>query len=109
MPPVVGVEASLLIHGARNRAGISQTELARRAGMPRSVVNAYERGKREPGTDALARLVAAAGSTLRLGPVSRIDLARNGRILEQVLDLAEQLPTRRRGRLTFPPLRRGTA
>ena len=86
------------------RAGITQAELARRAGMPRSVVSAYEHGTRDPGTDALIRLLAAAGAELRLGRPSPIDVARNAHIFEQVLDLAETLPSRRRGRLCFPPL-----
>lgn len=100
--------APALLAEVRRRAGISQAELARRAGLPRSVVNAYERGHREPGVDTLARLVAAGGLGLRLAPaVRRVDEERAGRILEQVLDLAEALPWRRRSaRLAYPPLGR---
>lgn len=97
--------ASRLIDEARARSGLSQAELARRAGMPRSVVNVYERGNRQPGVDALARIVSAAGLKLHLAPVADpVDPDRAGRLLAQVLDLAEALPSRRRGSLTPSPL-----
>jgi transcriptional regulator with XRE-family HTH domain len=96
--------AANLIKQARRRAGLSQAELARRAGMARSVVNAYEHGRRQPSVDALARILAAAGLELRAAPaVRRLDDERAGRVLAQVLDLAEALPHRRRGRLAYPP------
>jgi transcriptional regulator with XRE-family HTH domain len=96
--------ASTLILEMRRRAGLTQAGLARRAGMPRSVVNAYERGAREPGVDALARLASAAGLELRVRPAVRhLDAARAGRLLSQVLDLAEALPHGRRRGLTPSP------
>jgi transcriptional regulator with XRE-family HTH domain len=95
-----------LIAEIRARAGLRQAELARRAGMPRSVVNAYERGKREPGAAALAHMASAGGFRLELAPaLGSVDVERAGRILSQVLDLGESLPGRRRGSLEFPPLR----
>jgi transcriptional regulator with XRE-family HTH domain len=87
------------------RSGLSQAELARRAGLPRSVVNTYMRGHREPGADALARL-AAAGS-LEVGLVPRkppVDVDRASHILVQVLELAEALPFRPRAELGYPRL-----
>jgi transcriptional regulator with XRE-family HTH domain len=99
--------AGNLIAQIRRRSGLSQAELARRAGMARSVVNAYEHGRRQPGVDALARLARAAGLELRVTPAIRhLDDERAGRRLAQVLDLAEALPHRRRGRLVYPPLLR---
>jgi uncharacterized protein len=92
-----------LIAEARHRSGLSQAELARRAGLPRSVLNAYERGRRQPGADVLVRIVRAAGLDLRLDDAPRtLDDERAARILSQVLDLAEALPSRRR-RTMFPP------
>jgi transcriptional regulator with XRE-family HTH domain len=86
-------------------SGLSQAELARRAGLPRSVVNAYLRGHREPGADTLARLAAAGG--FKLGVTQRkspVDVERASRILVQVLDLAEALPFRPRPELNYPRL-----
>jgi transcriptional regulator with XRE-family HTH domain len=98
------MSAAILLRTARQNAGLSQAQLARRAGMPRSVVNAYEHGSRDPGTRALLRLLAAAGAELQLQAPAPVDVERAGRILAQVLDLADRLPTRRRGPLCFPPL-----
>lgn len=101
----MGRAADLIVE-ARRRAGISQAELARRVGLPRSVLNTYERGKREPGGDTLIKVLAAAGFDIGLQP--RIDLERNARILEQVLALAEGLPYRPRKTLPYPPFKRRT-
>lgn len=87
------------------RSELSQAELARRAGMPRSVVNAYVRGKREPGVDALTRLAAAGGLQLQLAPRRPpVDVDRASKILVQVLELAEALPFRPRPELDYPHL-----
>jgi hypothetical protein len=73
--------------------------------MPRSVVNAYVKGKREPGADALARLASAGGFDLTLSPRRPpVDADRAGRILVQVLELAEALPFRPRPELDYPRL-----
>lgn len=86
-------------------SGLSQAELARRAGLPRSVVNAYLKGTREPGADALARLAAAGGMELRLAPRRPpVDPNRASKILVQVLELAEALPFRPRPELDYPSL-----
>jgi transcriptional regulator with XRE-family HTH domain len=101
--------ASRLIGDIRRERGLNQAELARAAGMARSVVNAYERGHRQPGVDALARIADAAGMRLRVEPAPRaVELIRAGRILEQVLGLAEALPYRRPRKLEYPPLRHRT-
>ena len=88
------------------QSGLSQAELARRAGMPRSVVNAYVKGTREPGIDSLTRLAAAGGFELRLEPRRPpVDAERASEILIQVLELAEALPYRPRPTLDYPDLR----
>lgn len=100
----MGVTASL-VKEIKDRSGLSQAELARRSGLPRSVVNAYLRGSREPGADALARLAAAGGLELQLGRREPpVDAERAGRILVQVLELAEALPFRSRAELDYPRL-----
>jgi hypothetical protein len=69
------------------------------------VVNAYLKGTREPGADALARLAAAGGFELRLGRRKPpVDAERAARILVQVLELAEALPYNPRPELEYPPL-----
>jgi transcriptional regulator with XRE-family HTH domain len=96
-------------------SGLSQAELARRAGIQRSVLNAYLHGGREPGGDALLRIAAAAGMGLHVeARRPPVDPDRASRILTQVLELAEALPFRPRAEMEFPPLnqrlaRTGTA
>jgi len=102
---MITTSGALLAEQIRTQSGLSQAELARRAGLPRSVVNAYLKGSREPGADALARLAAAGGFELRLGRRKPpVDAERAGRILVQVLELAEALPFRPRAELDYPPL-----
>jgi transcriptional regulator with XRE-family HTH domain len=60
-----------LLHRARKRAGLSQVNLADRAGVTQSVISAYESGQRQPSLPALARLIDAAGFELTLGLRSR--------------------------------------
>jgi transcriptional regulator with XRE-family HTH domain len=102
----VAVEPSAgLVEEILRRSGLSQAELARRAGLPRSVVNAYVRGTREPGADTLTRLAAAGGLEICLNPRGpSVDAERAGRILVQVLELAEALPYRPRPGLAYPRL-----
>jgi transcriptional regulator with XRE-family HTH domain len=97
--------AGELILTVRRQSGLSQAELSRRAGMPRSVLSAYEHGHRQPSVAALARIAAAAGLEINVGPPSAWpSLMRAGEILAQVLDLAELLPHRPRRELAYPPL-----
>ncbi|MDX6627119.1 MAG: hypothetical protein QOE56_2108 [Solirubrobacterales bacterium] len=73
--------------------------------MPRSVLNVYVRGRREPGADALMRIASAAGFDLELTERKPpVDPERAGRILVQVLELAEALPFRPRSETQFPSL-----
>lgn len=94
-----------LVSQIQRLSGLSQAELARRAGMPRSVVNVYLRGNREPGANSLGRLAAAGGFELQLKRRRPpVDAERASRILVQVLELAEALPYRPRAELGYPPL-----
>ncbi|MHB1784457.1 MAG: helix-turn-helix domain-containing protein [Acidimicrobiales bacterium] len=61
------MDAAVLLRDARHRAGLSQVELGRRAGVTQSVVSAYESGARQPSVPTLARLVAATGLELDMG------------------------------------------
>lgn len=60
------IVAGRILREARVRASLSQTELARRAGVAQSVISMYESGRREPGLSTLARLVEATGGRLRV-------------------------------------------
>ena len=55
-----------LLREARRRAGLSQGDLARRAGTSQSAVARVERGHSSPTLATLERLVGAAGFDLRL-------------------------------------------
>ena len=58
----------LLPAQARKRAGLSQVDLAGRAGVTQSVISAYESGRRRPlPLPVLARLIDAAGFDMTLG------------------------------------------
>ncbi len=97
------MEPSALIRVVRRRAGLTQAELARRAGTSQPVVSAYEHGRRDPTMGTLRRLVAAGGERLVVdavapvdGPPPAADDTERARRLVDVLLLADAIPTRRR-------------
>ncbi len=53
--------ASEMLRMARRRAGLSQRELARRAGIPQPTISRIERGRLSPTLDTLEPLVRACG------------------------------------------------
>lgn len=57
--------AAGLIRLARERAGLTQTQLAARAKVTQQTVSAYETGRKEPTLPTLAALVEAAGYEIR--------------------------------------------
>jgi uncharacterized protein len=59
--------AGALLRQARQGAGLSQVELATRAGVTQSVISAYESGHRQPSLPTLAALIEAAGYELTAG------------------------------------------
>ena len=92
------LRAAQAIHAARLRANLTQTQLGLRAGMPQSVISAYESGKRQPSIPMLAALIEAAGFDLTIdlrrpphglrtltGPIGR----RVRRHRKELLDLAD--------------------
>jgi transcriptional regulator with XRE-family HTH domain len=94
----------------RRRRGLTQAELARRAGTSQPVVSAYERGHRDPTLGTLERLVAAGGERLRIDasmPASDLPPAttpeEHGRRLLDVLSIADAVPARRRSRRLDAP------
>lgn len=90
------MDTGSLIRLARSRAGLTQRELADLAGTSAAAICQYENGSRDPGIATVTRIVAASGQTLTLFvEAAAIDTVRNGRILEELLELAEHLPYRR--------------
>lgn len=82
--------AGTLLRRARAGAGLSQAELAARAGVTQSVISAYESGHRQPALPTLAALIAAAGSELV------IDIRRQPRRLSRLSGPVGQRVRRRR-------------
>jgi transcriptional regulator with XRE-family HTH domain len=94
------------IRHAREHAGLSKRELARRAKTSPAAITFYESGAREPSYATLTRIVTAAGFKPRLSVRSTggLDPEVQGARLLEVLELAEHLPRKRAARrITFPP------
>jgi transcriptional regulator with XRE-family HTH domain len=60
------MEIGTLVRDRRDRAGLTQTELARRAGVSQSTVSAVERGTRRPSLRLLGKVLAAFGLQWRV-------------------------------------------
>ena len=56
-----GMSITNLVREARRRSGLTQAQLADRAGVPKSTVGRIESGARVPSTELVERLVEAAG------------------------------------------------
>src|SRR5713101_4729647 len=98
-------DVSALLAEARRRSGLTIRQLAAHAGTSHSAIAAYETGARSPNTATLQRSVEACGFSVetRLHPVGPFeDRVRRGRELSEVLDLADQFPSKHRA----GPLRR---
>ncbi len=93
------------ISRAREAAGLSQSELARRSGVAQSLISKYESGRHQPPYDIVLQLVEAAAGEHR-----GVDMARAARSLAAALDIISLLPSgrgRTRSGLTFPPIPAG--
>src|SRR5277367_4540708 len=104
------MEPAQVIRAVRRRQGLTQAELARRAGTSQPVISAYEHGRRDPTTQTLRKLVEAGGEQLRIeaaphgpdGPPPA-DVAEHARRLLDVLTLADAVPARRRSPVLTAP------
>jgi transcriptional regulator with XRE-family HTH domain len=96
------VEASVLLRTARRAAGLSQRELARRAGTSQPALAAVESGRKQPTVATLARWLDAAGAGLALESHDARVLRRRGEELVAVLRLAQALPYRPSPALRYP-------
>ena len=77
-----------LLREARRRAGLSQAELARRAGKPTSVIGRWERGEVKPSLETLRQMIRACDLELRFR-LSVLDDAQDGAI-SAALDLTPE-------------------
>ena len=74
----------------RKQTGRTQTDVARAAGIPASVLSAYERGRRQPSLAMASRIIDSLGYAVKFDFV--LDPAEQDRRLREVLNLAEALP-----------------
>jgi transcriptional regulator with XRE-family HTH domain len=74
----------------RRRAGRTQADVAAAAGIPATVLSAYERGRRQPSLMMAGRILDALGCSVKFDLV--LDPAEQARRLRDVLELAEALP-----------------
>ena len=97
-----------LLERVRLAAGLSQEDLATRAGTSRSTLSAYESGRVVPSVETLARVVRGAGfdlaPELTIAPATDdgSDTAARGRELVEVLELAAMFPARHAKTLEYP-------
>jgi transcriptional regulator with XRE-family HTH domain len=97
--------SGLLLREVRQRAGLSQNELARRSGVAATLISTYENGRRVPSGDTLIKLVEACGGSIDV--TTTVERARDAAgQLEQVTALAMALPRRDPGPLDYPSFRR---
>jgi transcriptional regulator with XRE-family HTH domain len=96
------MEPAALLRSVRRRHGLTQAQLAERAGTSQPVISAYEHGRRDPTYATLRRLVAASGEQLKIhAEPHRSDLVppqsleEHAARLESVLSLVDAIPPRR--------------
>lgn len=84
-----------VLREARERSGLTQSELSERSGVAQSTISAYESGRRDPGWRVLGKLVHAAGFEVVLRS-RRPTPEEAGRVLFDVMNLAHTLQRARR-------------
>lgn len=104
------MDPATTLRRSRKHAGLTQRELAQRAGVPQSVIAKIESGRSTPRVDTLDRLLRAAGHRLEASPRSEVD----AQDWAQVLDNRRLSPAQRLDKLAayarfHRKLRRGGA
>jgi transcriptional regulator with XRE-family HTH domain len=87
-------DAGTLLAEARHRRGLTQRELATRAGVPQSTIAAIEAGRRNPTVDLLTRIAERGrlGLGLRVTRAPRDSAAATGRRVAEALTTADHDP-----------------
>lgn len=80
----------MILRQARRQTGLTQRQLAGRAGVPQATVGRVEAGQIMPRVDTLERLLRAAGQELSANPRPGIGVDRS-----QIRELLRQTPRRR--------------
>lgn len=83
------MDAAVLIRKARERAGMTQAELARAAHTSQPAVAAYESGQRSPSVRTLDKLIRASGATLQVSLVKTRQAA--GGLLDELRENQRQI------------------
>ena len=95
--------AARMLADARRASGLSQAELADRAGIQRTALTMYETGARIPGADAFVRLMTATGAPVYSGRAgTRIDCWRNSEVFASLATVLDAVPAKAPGPLRYP-------
>lgn len=103
------MDVGATLRAVRAQAGLTQLELADRAGTSQATLSAYENGSKQPSLATFERLLRAAGARLAVEPATprRVMPSRDaGKRLADVLTLAEALPAKHDSKLRYPRLGR---
>ena len=103
------MDVGATLRAVRARSGLTQLDLAARAGTSQATLSAYENGSKQPSVATLERVLRAAGARLAVEPVAprRVMPSRHaGERLADVLALAEALPAKHDPNLRYPRLDR---
>jgi transcriptional regulator with XRE-family HTH domain len=109
------MNSASLLRRARRKAGLSQRELAARAGTSHATLASYETATKVPRVDTLDRILRAAGFEPEVVLSARPDADRSARVakgreLLEALELAAHFPLRRPTKqLPVPVIRRASA
>lgn len=100
--------AAGLLRLARDKAEITQSELAAAAGVTQQTVSSYETGRKEPTLPTLQKLLAAAGLEMRihLEPIDDHDLTLESFMQSLSPERQEELEELSRARVARARLRR---
>lgn len=96
--------AATLVRQSRERAGLTQTQLAERADTTQSAIAAYEAGTREPTLPVLGRFMGAMGFALELSATPHPTVYTLAQLARGIA-VSDDADTKHRLRLVFEFLR----
>ena len=101
--------AGSLLFDARRRSGLTQAELAERAGVVRPLISQYETGRKDPSVSMLARLLDACGMELRMHAAVISEADKNQYERDQKVGAAQARRNAQRARREVVSVRRPSA